>query len=68
VIEIEARHPPQAWVDRRRRVLVGEKPVRWKVPERRALGVADYAFGQRADEAAARFVEIRGVAERKKRG
>ena len=65
-MHIEARLPPQAWVDGHGRLFLGKKAVRLEAPDHPALRVGDLCVFQRAEKAARGIVEIGGVGERQR--
>jgi hypothetical protein len=66
VVHVEARLPPQAWIDRRGSLRVGKKAVSLEAPDHPALRRGDPRIFQGADKAARRVVEIVCIRERQR--
>ena len=66
VMHVEARLPPQAGIDGRRRLGVGQEAVGLQTPDHPALRRHDPRMFQRAEKAARGLVEIAGVGERQR--
>jgi hypothetical protein len=66
VAQIEPRLTPEAWIDGRRSLGVGEEGVVAQCPHDAPGVVLDLDLGQRADEPAPGVVEIPGVGERQR--
>jgi len=63
VMDVEAGLPPQAGVDRGRRVGVGQEPIGLETPDHPALGGGDPRMVERTEKAARGLVEIARVRE-----
>ena len=66
MIHVEARLPPQAGIDRRRRFRFGQKAVGLEAPDHPALRGGDPRMVQRAEKAARGFVEIARIGKRQR--